>query len=142
MVSVNNLVLNTSKTKEVIVYQEDNAPTYYKFREVVECINNILGIHITSDLAWSLNTSFLTRKGQQRDLLVQSKLPEEHCGSIHTEFNICSWQWTTSVRMHITKTGETMDFVIEAPLQVDTGVTNIHQMDTMGLLHDTDSSND
>lgn len=35
--------------------------------EVVECVDNIkcLGIHITSDLAWSLNTAHLVKKAQQ-----------------------------------------------------------------------------
>ncbi|KAI3373429.1 hypothetical protein L3Q82_022040 [Scortum barcoo] len=37
-------------------------------REAVERVNNIkfLGIHITSDLTWSMNTAHLVKKAQQR----------------------------------------------------------------------------
>ena len=36
--------------------------------EAVECVDNIrfLGIHISCDLTWSLNTSSLVKKVQQR----------------------------------------------------------------------------
>ncbi|KAI3352060.1 hypothetical protein L3Q82_020875, partial [Scortum barcoo] len=39
-----------------------------KDRETVERVNNIkfLGIHITSDLTWSMNTAHLVKKAQQR----------------------------------------------------------------------------
>ncbi|KAI3372368.1 hypothetical protein L3Q82_022861 [Scortum barcoo] len=63
--SNNNLVLNTSKTKEVIVdyrrsRRTEHAPLLIH-GEAVERVNNIkfLGIHITSDLTWSMNTAHL-----------------------------------------------------------------------------------
>ncbi|KAI3366931.1 hypothetical protein L3Q82_009573, partial [Scortum barcoo] len=63
----NNLVLNTSKTKEVIVdyrrsRRTEHAPLLIH-GEAVERVNNIkfLGIHITSDLTWSMNTAHLVR---------------------------------------------------------------------------------
>ncbi|KAI3373024.1 hypothetical protein L3Q82_023467, partial [Scortum barcoo] len=70
--SNNNLVLNTSKTKEVIVdyrrsRRTEHAPLLIH-GEAVERVNNIkfLGIHITSDLTWSKNTAHLIKKAQQR----------------------------------------------------------------------------
>ncbi|KAI3377264.1 hypothetical protein L3Q82_009168, partial [Scortum barcoo] len=71
--SNNNLVLNTSKTKEVIVdyrrsRRTEHAPLLIH-GEAVERVNNIkfLGIHITSDLTWSMNTAaHLVKKAQQR----------------------------------------------------------------------------
>ncbi|KAI3360660.1 hypothetical protein L3Q82_002526 [Scortum barcoo] len=68
----NNFVLNTSKTKEVIVdyrrsRRTEHAPLLIH-GEAVERVNNIkfLGIHITSDLTWSMNTAHLVKKAQQR----------------------------------------------------------------------------
>ena len=70
--SANNLVLNSGKTKEVIVdfrrsRKMDHAPLLIE-GEVVERVDNIkfLGLHITSDLSWSTNTSCLVKKAQQR----------------------------------------------------------------------------
>ncbi|KAI3351101.1 hypothetical protein L3Q82_005670 [Scortum barcoo] len=68
----NNLVLNTSKTKEVIVDYRRSRRTEHTplliHGEAVERVNNIkfLGIHITSDLTWSMNTAHLVKKAQQR----------------------------------------------------------------------------
>ncbi|KAI3372543.1 hypothetical protein L3Q82_023021 [Scortum barcoo] len=68
----NNLVLNTSKTKEVIVDYRKSRRTEHAplliHGEAVERVNNIkfLGIHITSDLTWSMNTAHLVKKAQQR----------------------------------------------------------------------------
>ncbi|KAI3366867.1 hypothetical protein L3Q82_009518 [Scortum barcoo] len=73
----NNLVLNTSKTKEVIVdyrrsRRTEHAPLLIH-GEAVERVNNIkfLGIHITSDLTWSMNTAHLVKKGSTKTLLPQ-----------------------------------------------------------------------
>uniref|UniRef100_A0A3B5QBX0 Reverse transcriptase domain-containing protein n=1 Tax=Xiphophorus maculatus TaxID=8083 RepID=A0A3B5QBX0_XIPMA len=70
--SANNLVLNTGKTKEVIVdyrrsRKTDHTPLLID-GEVVERVDNIkfLGLHITSDLSWNTNTSHLVKKAQQR----------------------------------------------------------------------------
>ncbi|KAI3370600.1 hypothetical protein L3Q82_007169 [Scortum barcoo] len=66
------LFWNTSKTKEVIVdyrrsRRTEHAPLLIH-GEAVERVNNIkfLGIHITSDLTWSMNTAHLVKKAQQR----------------------------------------------------------------------------
>uniref|UniRef100_A0A3B3BMW9 Alkylated DNA repair protein AlkB homologue 8 N-terminal domain-containing protein n=1 Tax=Oryzias melastigma TaxID=30732 RepID=A0A3B3BMW9_ORYME len=68
----NNLVLNTSKTKEVIVdfrrsKKVEHIPLLIHGEEV-ERVDHIkfLGIHITSDLTWSVHASYLVKKAQQR----------------------------------------------------------------------------
>uniref|UniRef100_A0A3P9IH10 Reverse transcriptase domain-containing protein n=1 Tax=Oryzias latipes TaxID=8090 RepID=A0A3P9IH10_ORYLA len=68
----NNLILNTSKTKEIIVdfrrtRKVAHTPLFINGEEV-ERVDHIkfLGIHITSDLTWSLHTSHLVKKAQQR----------------------------------------------------------------------------
>ncbi|KAI3356770.1 hypothetical protein L3Q82_003451 [Scortum barcoo] len=65
--------LNTSKTKEVIVDYRRSRRSRSTLPllihgEAVERVNNIkfLGIHITSDLTWSMNTAHLVKKAQQR----------------------------------------------------------------------------
>lgn len=70
--SRNHLVLNINKTKEVIVdyrrsRRTQHAPLCLQ-GEAVERVNNIkfLGIHISSDLSWAVNTSHLVKKAHQR----------------------------------------------------------------------------
>lgn len=70
--SDNNLVLNPTKTKEVTVLRDPGRPhplhSTLSGEEEEERVNSIkfLGRHITKDLTWSLNTSHLVKKSQQR----------------------------------------------------------------------------
>ena len=70
--SESHLLLNNSKTKEVIVDYRKSRKTEHAplliHGEEVDRVNNIkfLGIHISSNLTWSLNTSHLVKKAQQR----------------------------------------------------------------------------
>ena len=70
--SDNNLVLNTTKTKEVIVdcrrsRNTTPSPLYISGEEVERVDSSkFLGLHITKDLTWSLNTSHLVKKAQLR----------------------------------------------------------------------------
>ncbi|KAI3377652.1 hypothetical protein L3Q82_008812, partial [Scortum barcoo] len=84
--SNNNLVLNTSKTKEVIVdyrrsRRTEHAPLLIH-GEAVERVNNIkfLGIHITSDLTWSMNTAHLC-------LPVSLQIHRDREASFHQPYN-------------------------------------------------------
>ena len=68
----NNLALNTTKTKELIVdYRRakrcDHTPIYIN-GTVVERVSSFkfLGVHLSEDLSWTLNTSILIKKAQQR----------------------------------------------------------------------------
>lgn len=68
----NNLVLNATKTKEVIMdfrksEGTEHAPLLIQGVEVerVDFVK-FLGIHITKDLTWALNTSHLVKKAQRR----------------------------------------------------------------------------
>ena len=73
----NNLVLNTSKTKAIIVdfrRTRKTTPTPLHINgEEVESVNDIkfLGIHITKDLTWALYTSHLVKKAQPRPFFLR-----------------------------------------------------------------------
>ncbi|KAK3545736.1 hypothetical protein QTP70_011332 [Hemibagrus guttatus] len=67
-----DLVLNTTKTKEIVVdyrrTQKMTPPPLHINGAEVEKVNNIkfLGLHITKDLTWTINTTYLVKKAQQR----------------------------------------------------------------------------
>ncbi|MCI4385498.1 hypothetical protein PGIGA_G00051260 [Pangasianodon gigas] len=67
----NNLTLNTDKTKEMIVDMKKERRTHQPLfiRELeVERVSSFkyLGVHISEDLTWTLNTTQLVKKAQQR----------------------------------------------------------------------------
>ncbi len=68
---INNLALNTSKTKELIIsfQKQKEAPVpLYIWGEMVERVTTFkfLSTHITPDLTWTANTTSLVKKAQQR----------------------------------------------------------------------------
>ncbi|KAK3553753.1 hypothetical protein QTP70_009192 [Hemibagrus guttatus] len=69
--SMTNLTLNATKTKELIVdFRKSNSSRHspiYINRSKVERVSSFkfLGVHISEDLSWHLNTSTLVRKAQQ-----------------------------------------------------------------------------
>ena len=68
----NNLTLNTSKTKELVVdfrrsRRGHHAPIFIDGVEVERVPSfKFLGVHISEDLAWTKNTSSLIKKAHQR----------------------------------------------------------------------------
>lgn len=68
----NNLALNTKKTKELIVdfrrtRSVTHAPVHIDGAEVERVPSfKFLGVHISEDLTWTLNTSSLVKKAHQR----------------------------------------------------------------------------
>ena len=69
--SVNNLQLNTTKTKEIILDfrkgRADPAPLYIH-GDCVERVHSIrfLGVQMSDDLSWTANTTAVVKKAQQR----------------------------------------------------------------------------
>ncbi|KAI4887144.1 hypothetical protein NFI96_003852 [Prochilodus magdalenae] len=67
----NNLSLNVDKTKEMVVdfrrTRRDHSPLHID-GSTVEIVKTtkLLGVHLAEDLTWSLNTSTITKKAQQR----------------------------------------------------------------------------
>ncbi|KAI4904358.1 hypothetical protein NFI96_007146 [Prochilodus magdalenae] len=74
----NNLTLNTQKTKEIIMdlrrSRSQAHPPVYISGAAVEQVTSFkfLGTHISSDLTWSLNSSVLVKKAQQRLYFLRS----------------------------------------------------------------------
>ncbi|KAK3545178.1 hypothetical protein QTP70_001768 [Hemibagrus guttatus] len=67
----NNLSLNMEKMKEMVVdfrrAQSDHSPLNINGSNVkLVKSTKFLGVHLAEDLTWSLNTSSITRKAQQR----------------------------------------------------------------------------
>ncbi len=67
----NNLTLNTDKTKEMIVdmrkERRTHQPLFIRDLEVERVSSfKYLGVHISEDLTWTLNTTQLVKKAQQR----------------------------------------------------------------------------
>lgn len=77
--SSNNLVLNTSKTKEVIA---DTGMLEFQAEQVA---NKFLGIDITADLTLALNAFHLVKKVQQRLFFF---LRKDKRAGIHSQVNI------------------------------------------------------
>ncbi|KAI4886435.1 hypothetical protein NFI96_011889 [Prochilodus magdalenae] len=69
--STNNLSLNVSKTKELIIDFRKGGRTHTPLNiggTLVERVSSFkfLGVHLAEDLTWTTNTSHLVRKAQQR----------------------------------------------------------------------------
>nr|XP_061830063.1 uncharacterized protein LOC133615463 [Nerophis lumbriciformis] len=67
----NNLALNTSKTREIIVdfrrSSTDPAPLYINGERVARVHTfRYLGVHISNDFSWTVNTTSIIKKAQQR----------------------------------------------------------------------------
>ena len=78
----NNLALNTKKTKELIVDFRKKAGTHIPIHingmEVERVASfKFLGVHISEDLSWTLNTSSLVKKAHQR-LFFLRRLKKAH----------------------------------------------------------------
>ena len=92
----NNLAFNTKKTKEIIMdFRRDRSHAHTPI-----CINGVavervssfkfLGIHISDDLTWSLNSSILVKKAQQRLYFLRG-LKKAHLGPrILVDFYRCT----------------------------------------------------
>lgn len=92
----NNLALNTSKTKEIIVdfrkaKPGTHTPIHINGAEVERVTNfKLLGVHISQDLSWSLNTSTLIKKAQQRLFFLRKLKKAELSPQILRNFYLCT----------------------------------------------------
>ncbi|XP_072105251.1 uncharacterized protein [Mobula birostris] len=92
----NNLALNTQKIKEIIVdFRHARSHTHvpiYINGTVVERVSSFkfLGVHISEDLTWSLNSSILIKKAQQRLYFLRSMKKAHLCPRILTDFYSCT----------------------------------------------------
>lgn len=76
----NNLLLNTTKTKELIIDFRRKGTNIRPLFIIGDCVERVsefkfLGIHIEDNLTWSINTSSVIRKARQRLHFLRKLLP-------------------------------------------------------------------
>ena len=132
--TVNNLALNTSKTKELVIDYRRKAtdiPPLVISGDCVERAPNFrfLGVHLDEDLTWSTNTSAIVKKAHQRlhflRVLRNNQLPQEllvsfyRC-SIESVLTYCInvWYWscTAAERTALQRVVNTAQKIIGRPL--------------------------
>ena len=92
----NNLVLNTQKTKEIIVdlrrgRSQTHSPIYISGAEVEHVSDfKFFGIHISDDLTCSLNSSVMVKKAQQHLYFLWSLKKPHLCPRILVNFYRCT----------------------------------------------------
>uniref|UniRef100_A0A3P9J829 Alkylated DNA repair protein AlkB homologue 8 N-terminal domain-containing protein n=1 Tax=Oryzias latipes TaxID=8090 RepID=A0A3P9J829_ORYLA len=130
----NNLLLNDSKTKEIVVnFQRGHTPHLPLIIDgtAVERVSSttFLGVHISEDLSWTAHTTSLAKKGQQR-LYFLRKLKRSgaspaimttfYRGTIESIFSSCITVWggscTHSNRRALQRIVNTARRIIGAPL--------------------------
>ncbi|KAL0195209.1 hypothetical protein M9458_008781, partial [Cirrhinus mrigala] len=130
----NNLSLNVSKTKEVVMDFRRNSvdhPPLTIDSSAVERVSSIkfLGVHITEDLTWTTNVTSLNKKGQQRlhflRRLKRASLPPPilttfYRGTIESVLTSCITVWygncSAADRKTLQRTVNTAAKIIGAPL--------------------------
>ncbi|KAI4882104.1 hypothetical protein NFI96_000101 [Prochilodus magdalenae] len=108
----NNLTLNTQKTKEIIMdlrrSRSQAHPPFYISGAAVEQVTSFkfLGTHISSDLTWSLNSSVLVKKAQQRLYFLRSLKKVHLSPRILVNFYCCTIEsiLTNGISVWITDT--------------------------------------
>ncbi|KAK3509725.1 hypothetical protein QTP70_008461 [Hemibagrus guttatus] len=130
----NNLSLNVEKTKEMVVdfrrAQSDHSPLNINGSNVeIVKSTKFLGVHLAEDLIWSLNTSSITKKAQQR-LYFLRRLRKAHLpplilttfyrGTIESILSSCITAWfgncTTSDRKTLQRIVRTAEKIIGVSL--------------------------
>ncbi|KAI4899020.1 hypothetical protein NFI96_007116 [Prochilodus magdalenae] len=130
----NNLSLNVDKTKEMVVdfrrTRRDHSPLHIN-GSTVEIVKStkFLGVHLAEDLTWSLNTSTITKKAQQR-LYFLRRLRKAHLpppilttfyrGTIESILSSCITAWfgncTASDRKSLQRVVRTAEKIIGVSL--------------------------
>ncbi len=130
----NNLTLNTDKTKEIIVdmrkERRTHQPLFIRDLEVERVSSfKYLGVHISEDLTWTLNTTQLVKKAQQRLYFLRRLRKFGMSPKILSNFYSCVvesvltscipvWYGSTTVRdrKHMQRVVKTADKIIRTPL--------------------------
>ncbi len=132
----NNLSLNASKTKEVVMDFRRNSgdhPTLTIDSSTVERVSStkFLGVYVTEDLTWTTNTTSLSKKAQQclhfLHRLKRASLPPPilttfYRGIIESVLTSCITVWYRNCSAADCKTHQrtvnTAAKIIDAPLQL------------------------
>ncbi|KAI4885188.1 hypothetical protein NFI96_009362, partial [Prochilodus magdalenae] len=140
----NNLSLNVDKTKEMVVdfrrTRRDHSPLHID-GSTVEIVKStkFLGVHLAEDLTWSLNTSTITKKAQQRLYLLR-RLRKAHLpppilttfyrGTIESILSSCITAWfgncTASDRKSLQRIVRTAEKIIGVSLPTIMDIYTTH----------------
>ncbi|KAI4876968.1 hypothetical protein NFI96_008187 [Prochilodus magdalenae] len=140
----NNLSLNVDKTKEMVVdfrrTRRDHSPLHID-GSTVEIVKStkFLGVHLAEDLTWSLNTSTITKKAQQR-LYFLRRLRKAHLpppilttfyrGTIKSILSSCITAWfgncTASDRKSLQRIVRTAEKIIGVSLPTIMDIYTTH----------------
>ncbi len=130
----NNLTLNMDKTKEMIVdmrkERRTHQPLFIRDLEVERVSSfKYLGVHISEDLTWTLNTTQLVKKAQQRLYFLRRRRKFGMSPKIPSNFYSCVvesvltscitvWYGSTTVRdrKHLQRVVKTAEKIIRTPL--------------------------
>ena len=130
----NNLALNTSKTKELVIDFRRKQTDLLPLTIGGDCVERapnfrFLGIHLDDDLTWSTNTSAIIKKAHQRlhflRVLRNNQLPQELLVSFYRcsiesimTYCICVWFWSCTVaeRTALQRVVNTAQKIIRCPL--------------------------
>ena len=136
--SSNNLIINVSKTKEMIVDFRRKRPHHTPLHinnSTVEKVSStkFLGVQITEDLTWSQNTAALVKKGQQRlhflCWLRRAHLPSPilntfYRGTIESVLTSCIFIWAAGCKVsdwkalqRVVRTAEKIIWTSLSPVQ-------------------------
>ncbi|KAI5618998.1 gastrula zinc finger protein XlCGF28.1-like [Silurus asotus] len=121
----NNLSLEVDKTKEMVVdfrrAQSDQSPLIFDGSSVeIVKSTKFLGVHLADNLTWSLNTSSITKKAQQR-LYFLRRLRKAHLpspiltmfyrGTIESILSSCLTAWFGNCTVSDRKTLQRIDLI-------------------------------
>ena len=91
----NNLLLNTAKTKELVVDFRRKRTAIQPLMIEGVCVERVsdfrfLGVHISEDLTWGVNTTGLVKKAQQRLYFLRILRKNNICQKLLVSFYRCS----------------------------------------------------
>uniref|UniRef100_A0A8C7XV90 Reverse transcriptase domain-containing protein n=1 Tax=Oryzias sinensis TaxID=183150 RepID=A0A8C7XV90_9TELE len=130
----NNLILNTTKTKEMVVDYRRNKTVIQPLSIGGDCVERVaafklLGVTIEQDLTWGANTTALVKKAQQRlyflRLLKKNKLSEKLLVSFYRcsiesilTYCVCAWfaSYTAAARTALQRVTTRAQKIIGCPL--------------------------
>ncbi len=130
--SANNLILNSTKTNEIIIDFRRNSMAHVPLHINGDCVDpnpKLVGVHISEELSWSINTMAVTKSAQQQPhflrILRQNRLEQKllvsfYCSAIESVLTYCITAWyarsSAADRRTLQRVIDTAQKIIGCPL--------------------------